>query len=151
MSSSRHEVISIILVVVIGTLSGGAMATTDECRTEVVSLSPCVNYVSGKVSAPSHPCCAQLATVVKTHLSCLCSLVHGEMPPGYKVNETLAIGLPDACNIPTPPVSRCDGKEAKTKPQVPPPTAPTSSDGTRIIWPFYLYIVFLLVASTLHG
>ena len=108
MASNRYEVISIVLFVVMGTLSGGAMDTT-ECSTAVASLSPCVKYVSGTVSAPSHPCCAQLATVVKSHLSCLCSLVHGEMPSGYKVNETLILGLPVACNIQTPPASRCDG------------------------------------------
>lgn len=108
MASNRYEAISIVLVIVMVTLSGGAMATT-ECRTAVVSLSPCLNYVSGNVSAPAHPCCAQLATVVKSHLLCLCSLVHGEMPSGYKVNETLVLGLPVACNIQTPPASRCDG------------------------------------------
>ncbi|PWA95068.1 plant lipid transfer protein/Par allergen [Artemisia annua] len=148
MASNRYEVISIVLVVVMGTLSGGAMATTKECSSAVISLSPCVNYVSGNVSAPSHPCCAQLANVVKSHLSCLCSLVHGEMPQGYKVNETLVLGLPVACDIQTPPAS---GKGAKTKPQVPPPTAAASSDETRIMWPFYFNIVLLLLASNLYG
>ncbi|KAJ9543402.1 hypothetical protein OSB04_023109 [Centaurea solstitialis] len=81
------------------------------CRSALMSLSPCLGYVGGNSSTPTYSCCSQLANVVRSQSRCLCILVssHGS-PTGLKINETLALELPDACNVQTPPISRCDDK-----------------------------------------
>lgn len=81
------------------------------CTMAIVSLSPCLNYISGNSSTPSQSCCSRLSTVVDSQPQCLCSLLKGGASNfGIVVNQTLALALPGACNVQTPPVSRCDGK-----------------------------------------
>ncbi|GJV98953.1 non-specific lipid-transfer protein-like protein isoform X1 [Tanacetum coccineum] len=108
MAPNRYEVFSIALVMVM--LSGGAMVTTG-CTIAIMSLSPCISYVTGNLSTPSQPCCAQLANVVQSEPLCLCALVNsGHTWTSSKVNKTLAKGLPKACNVTTTPLSGCNGK-----------------------------------------
>lgn len=107
MASNRYEMFSIALVMV--TLCGGAMLTTG-CTIAIVSLSPCISYVTGNVSTPSQPCCAQLANVVQSEPLCFCALFSsGHTWTSSKVNKTLAKGLPKACNVTTTPLSHCNG------------------------------------------
>ncbi|KAD6120123.1 hypothetical protein E3N88_11394 [Mikania micrantha] len=89
-------------------LYGVAMAQSG-CTTALVSLSPCLGYVSGNSSTPSTSCCSQLANVVQSQPQCLCVFTGdgSGAPPGLNINQTLALALPGACNIQTPPVSRC--------------------------------------------
>ncbi|KAK1428314.1 hypothetical protein QVD17_17146 [Tagetes erecta] len=120
------------------------MATTG-CRGAITSLSPCLNYVCGNSSSPSISCCSQLANVVKSQPHCLCALVSGaHSSMNFKINQTLALGLPAACSVHTPPVSRCDGNGNGT--QAVPIAPPPKSYGTINKLPFYLSFVSLLVA-----
>ncbi|KAF9673734.1 hypothetical protein SADUNF_Sadunf10G0054900 [Salix dunnii] len=69
----RHQHGSIVAM-----LSAKVMAQSD-CTDVLISLAPCLNYVTGSSSTPSS-----------------------------SINETLALALPDTCEVQTPPVSKCN-------------------------------------------
>ncbi|CAI9107802.1 OLC1v1007248C1 [Oldenlandia corymbosa var. corymbosa] len=89
--------------------TSGALAQSG-CTTELATLYPCLNYVSGNSSSPSSTCCSQLGAVVRSNPQCLCLLLNGGASSvGLNVNETLALELPDKCNVQTPGASKCNG------------------------------------------
>lgn len=82
------------------------------CTNVLISLSPCLNYITGNSSTPSSNCCTQLASVVRSQPQCLCQvLTGGGSSLGINVNQTQALALPGACNVQTPPISSCNGKQ----------------------------------------
>ncbi|KAI5395147.1 hypothetical protein KIW84_061662 [Lathyrus oleraceus] len=84
-------------------------AAQSGCTTTLTTLSPCLNYIMGSSSAPSSSCCSQLSTVVQSSPQCLCSLFNGGGSSfGITINQTLALSLPAACKVQTPPVSQCN-------------------------------------------
>ena len=81
------------------------------CTNVLISLAPCLNYVTGKASTPTSSCCSQLSSVVQRQPQCLClALTGGGASLGISINQTLALALPNACNVETPPASKCNGK-----------------------------------------
>ncbi|RLN42737.1 uncharacterized protein C2845_PM01G31340 [Panicum miliaceum] len=81
-----------------GSGSGG------DCTSALVSLSPCMDYISGNgTSAPSASCCSQLKAVVQSKPQCLCAAIGG-----VEIDRSRALGLPAACNVQTPPASQCN-------------------------------------------
>ncbi|KAA8543261.1 hypothetical protein F0562_021244 [Nyssa sinensis] len=114
MSVKRMEMT--LTVVLIAALWAGAMAQSS-CTNVIISLSPCLNYITGNSSTPSSGCCSQLATVVRSQPQCLCEVINGGASSlGININQTLALALPNACNVQTPPISRCNGNGSKTVP-----------------------------------
>uniref|UniRef100_A0A2P2P8V3 Non-specific lipid-transfer protein-like protein At2g13820 isoform X2 n=1 Tax=Rhizophora mucronata TaxID=61149 RepID=A0A2P2P8V3_RHIMU len=109
-----------------------AMAQSS-CSTALIGLTPCLGYVSGNSSAPSSSCCSQLASVVQSQPRCLCILVNGGGSSlGVNINQTLALSLPKACNVQTPPVSRCNAANAPaTSPASSPVSAPADSSNGK--------------------
>ncbi|URD87518.1 Protease inhibitor seed storage LTP family protein precursor [Musa troglodytarum] len=96
------------LVVMTIVLSGLASAQSG-CTTAIISLAPCLSYITGNSSAPSSSCCSQLASVVKSEPACLCSVLNGGASSfGITVNQTRALAMPAACKVQTPPVSECN-------------------------------------------
>ncbi|KAL0435712.1 UNVERIFIED_CONTAM: hypothetical protein Sradi_0279100 [Sesamum radiatum] len=90
------------------------------CTMALVSLSPCLNYVTGNSSAPTSSCCTRLSSVVQSQPQCLCALLKGGSSSlGIAINQSLALALPGACNVQTPPVSQCNAVNG------PPASAPT--------------------------
>ncbi|PWA69482.1 plant lipid transfer protein/Par allergen [Artemisia annua] len=154
MALKKIGVFGLVLVM----LCGVAMAQS-ECNTALVSLSPCLGYVSGNSSTPTTTCCTQLANVVQTQPRCLCVFTGdaSDAPTGMNINQTLALGLPSACNIQTPPVSRCTegangptsstpsdtGSGSKTTPG----TSTGSSNASTKNLPFYATFVLLVIAA----
>ncbi|PKI39495.1 hypothetical protein CRG98_040104 [Punica granatum] len=62
-----------VLVVAAATLWAGAVAqSSSDCTNVLISMSPCLNYISGNSSTPSTNCCSQLASVVRSQPQCLC-------------------------------------------------------------------------------
>ncbi|CAL9767475.1 unnamed protein product [Musa acuminata subsp. burmannicoides] len=79
------------------------------CTTAIISLAPCLSYISGNSSMPSSSCCSQLASVVKSQPACLCSVLNGGASSfGITVNQTRALAMPASCKVQTPPVSECN-------------------------------------------
>ncbi|KAL0383783.1 UNVERIFIED_CONTAM: protein YLS3 [Sesamum calycinum] len=73
------------------------------CQDQLVSLSSCIEFVSGDAKAPTQSCCSELSKdVIKSKL-CLCILVKDRNEPqlGFKLNATLALTLIPLCHIPS--------------------------------------------------
>ncbi|CAA2950559.1 non-specific lipid-transfer At2g13820 [Olea europaea subsp. europaea] len=112
MSSTVRKIYLVIVLVV--TLWIGTKAQSG-CTRALVGLSPCLNYVSGNSSTPSSSCCSQLSSVVQSQPQCLCSLLNGGASSlGITINQTLALALPNVCNVQTPPLSRCNDANGGT-------------------------------------
>ncbi|CAL5078600.1 unnamed protein product [Urochloa decumbens] len=116
------------LMVSILLMAGGASAQSpspsSQCTSALVSLSPCLNYISGNESTAPATCCAQLGKVVQSDPQCLCVALNADPASlGLSVNRTRALGLPDACKVKTPDVSNCKGGGAAAG-------SPATSPGT---------------------
>ncbi|CAO2818902.1 unnamed protein product [Amaranthus hypochondriacus] len=116
------SIVGIVLVMTM--LSGGALAQSG-CTSALVSLAPCLNYISGSSSAPSASCCSQLSSVVGSQPECLCQVLNGGGSNfGVSINQTQALALPAACKVQTPPASRCN---AVNQPSGSPAESPVGS------------------------
>lgn len=112
----RHSMVSsgvrmglVLVLVIVGMLYSGAMAQSG-CSNAITSLASCLNYVTGNSTTPSSTCCSQLANVVQSSPQCLCSLLNNSgSSQGITINRTLALSLPGACKVQTPPISQCEG------------------------------------------
>lgn len=106
-------IVAILSVVALMAAVGkqGVMAQSS-CTSALVSLSPCLSYISGNQTTPSQGCCTTLATVVKNNPSCLCQLLTGNNQLGIAINQTRALALPGECKVTTPPVSQCQGQNS---------------------------------------
>ncbi|CAD6226595.1 unnamed protein product [Miscanthus lutarioriparius] len=96
-------------------------SSSGSCLTEMVSLYPCLGYISGNSTSPRASCCSALSSVVASNPRCLCTVLGGGASSlGVTVNSTRALELPGACNVKTPPPSECKSVG------VPVPSSPTS-------------------------
>ncbi|KAK1295569.1 hypothetical protein QJS10_CPA16g01106 [Acorus calamus] len=112
-----------IVVLVAATLIVESSAQSG-CTTAIIGLAPCLNFITGNTSTPASSCCSQLASVVQSNPRCLCTLLNGGGSSfGINVNQTLALALPGACNVQTPPVSQCN--TAATTPAETPTATPS--------------------------
>ncbi|PKA66083.1 Non-specific lipid-transfer protein-like protein [Apostasia shenzhenica] len=103
-------IIAIAMALLAFGLSTTAASGQSGCTTVLIGLAPCLSYMTGNSSSPSSSCCSQLASVVQSQPECLCSALNGGASSlGIAINETRALALPGACNVQTPPVSRCTG------------------------------------------
>lgn len=104
-----------LVLVVMAMLYAGAAAQSS-CTNVIVSLSPCLNYITGNSSTPSSGCCSQLASVVRSQPQCLCQVLGGGgSSMGININQTQALALPGACKVQTPPISQCNNNGKTTK------------------------------------
>ncbi|XP_059461196.1 non-specific lipid transfer protein GPI-anchored 5 [Corylus avellana] len=116
------------LVLVLVTMLWAGVAAQSSCTSVIISMSPCLNYITGNSSTPSSGCCTQLASVVRSQPQCLCEVLNGGGSSlGINVNQTQALALPGACNVQTPPLSRCN---AASSPADSPAGTPDSSNTT---------------------
>ncbi|XP_042425639.1 non-specific lipid transfer protein GPI-anchored 5-like [Zingiber officinale] len=149
----------------------GMASAQSSCTSVIISLAPCLNYISGNASTPSSSCCSQLARVVQSQPACLCSVLDGGASSlGVTVNQTRALAMPGACGVQTPPASECnDGAgssaaPAKTAPETPsstpsPPAAGGGSKATPVTTskavsykptgPLFVSVLFLAVFTCL--
>ncbi|KAH0464287.1 hypothetical protein IEQ34_007073 [Dendrobium chrysotoxum] len=99
--------------------------SSSSCTSALLSLSPCLNFISRNETTPSSSCCSQLSTVVKSEPQCLCSVLNGDAASGLGIslNKTQALALPAACKVQTPPVSQCNTASS-------PPSTPASTPAT---------------------
>ncbi|XP_019421680.1 PREDICTED: non-specific lipid transfer protein GPI-anchored 2-like isoform X3 [Lupinus angustifolius] len=151
-----HRRMGLVLVALAMLLKGGAGQSS--CVTTLISLSPCLNYISGNSSTPSSGCCSQLASVVRSSPQCLCQVLNGGGSSlGININQTQALALPGACNVQTPPTSQCNGTVVDTPAESPnsipsgtgSKTVPTTQNGSSNGNSIKLSIpLFLILAAT---
>ncbi|KAI4364070.1 hypothetical protein MLD38_020209 [Melastoma candidum] len=113
---------ALVLVFAILLIAYQGEAQLNGCTRVLMTLTPCLNYVSGNTSSPSSTCCSTLANVVQSQPQCLCLLLNGAASSyGYNINQTLALELPGACNVQTPSVSQCNAAAPSSPPTSSPP------------------------------
>ncbi|XP_017413186.1 non-specific lipid transfer protein GPI-anchored 5 [Vigna angularis] len=106
-----------MVLVIMSMLCAGAAALSSTCSSVLMSLSPCLNYIDGNSSTPSSSCCLQFASVVSSQPRCLCEVLNGGAASlGVPINQTKALTLPTACNVRTPPISRCNAASPAESP-----------------------------------
>lgn len=118
-----HIQISMGLATILAAIlfAGVATAQSNDCTNVLISMSPCLSYISGNSSTPASGCCTQLGTVVASEPQCLCEVLNGGGSNlGLDINQTQAMALPGACNVQTPPLSRCNGKNSSPFPNLQP-------------------------------
>ncbi|XP_022769840.1 non-specific lipid-transfer protein-like protein At2g13820 [Durio zibethinus] len=127
------ENVKLGLAMVLVTMICDKATAQSGCTSVLLGLAPCLNYISGNSMTPTSSCCSQLSSVVQSQPQCLCSALNGGGSSlGITINQTRALSLPGACNVQTPPVSRCN---AANSPAAPPLSSglsppPDSSDET---------------------
>ncbi|XP_004247575.2 non-specific lipid transfer protein GPI-anchored 5 [Solanum lycopersicum] len=142
--------------------SGVVAQSSNDCTNVLISMSPCLNYITGNSSVPTSGCCTQLATVVNNNPSCLCQVLNGGASNlGLNINQTQALALPTACNVQTPPLSQCNADSPIGSPTGTPTSdgsgrgsnrVPSPQDGsndatsTKMAPPLFFFLLF--VAST---
>ena len=113
MAPRRIEMLlSMYLLVSLWEATTVAQYSQTSCTNVLLSLSPCLDYITGKASTPSSGCCSQLAYVVGSQPQCLCEVVNGgasSIGASLNINQTQALTLPSACRVQTPPISICSG------------------------------------------
>ncbi|KAI3469593.1 hypothetical protein Pfo_026256 [Paulownia fortunei] len=126
-----HQGVSMGLALILVTmLWASAKAQSNDCTNVLISMSPCLNYISGNSSTPSAACCTQLGTVVRSQPQCLCQVLNGGGSNlGLNINQTQALALPRACNVQTPPASQCNAASPSGSPAGSTPNSPNTNSG----------------------
>lgn len=123
------------LVLVLVTMLWAGAAAQSSCTNVIISMSPCLNYITGNSSTPSSGCCSQLASVVRSQPQCLCQVLNGGGSSlGININQTQALALPGACNVQTPPLSQCNAASPAGSPAGTPESSDTpSGSGSKTV------------------
>ncbi|RWV89398.1 hypothetical protein GW17_00048453 [Ensete ventricosum] len=112
MADSR-SIQAILVAAMAAVLLASASAQSSSCSSAIMSLSPCLDYITGNASTPSSSCCSQLSSVVQSEPQCICTLISSGASSasslGITVNQTQALALPGACKVQVP-LSQCNGK-----------------------------------------
>ncbi|XP_056174993.1 non-specific lipid transfer protein GPI-anchored 5-like isoform X2 [Syzygium oleosum] len=119
MAQTKMRIVALILAMV----AVGAAAQSSSCTNALISMSPCLNYITGNSSSPSSSCCSQLANVVRSEPQCLCQVLNGGSSSlGLSINQSRALSVPSECNIQTQPTSRCNAASPSGSPAGTPDT-----------------------------
>ncbi|CAN8258445.1 unnamed protein product [Cochlearia groenlandica] len=126
----------VLLTIFMATMTCTRVYAQTSCTTALISMSPCLNYITGNTTTPGQQCCRQLDNVVKTSPDCLCQVLNGGGSQlGFNVNQTQALALPRACNVQTPPVSQCNngGGSTSDSPSESPNSSGPGNNGSKTV------------------
>ncbi|KAF8006464.1 hypothetical protein BT93_K0687 [Corymbia citriodora subsp. variegata] len=144
--------VTVLIAAAVVLLWAGAEAQTS-CSSALISLSPCLSFITGNSSAPSLACCTQLTSVINSDPLCLCAVLNGSLSSalGVNINQTQALKLPPACNVQTPPTSSCNALSPARSPARSPTSTPggsSSSDGgsTDVKWSLVLLFTLFMAS-----
>ncbi|XP_021721609.1 protein YLS3-like [Chenopodium quinoa] len=100
MKLNQATFLLLLLATMLAFVSSDFSKDKDECQQQLISLSSCLNYVTGEAKAPSSQCCTVLYKKLNQTKKCLCILVKDRNEPslGLKLNGTLALRLPSMCH-----------------------------------------------------
>ncbi|KAI8009276.1 Non-specific lipid-transfer protein-like protein [Camellia lanceoleosa] len=135
MACQRIQMGAVILAMMAALWAGVAAQSSSSCTNAIISMSSCLNYITGNSLTPSSGCCSQFANVVRSQPQCLCQLLSGGGSTlGININQTRAMALPRACNVQTPPISRCNAASPSPSPSTS-PTVTTASPTVKTASP----------------
>uniref|UniRef100_A0A7N0V663 Bifunctional inhibitor/plant lipid transfer protein/seed storage helical domain-containing protein n=1 Tax=Kalanchoe fedtschenkoi TaxID=63787 RepID=A0A7N0V663_KALFE len=121
-----------LALVLVAMLWTGATAQSSSCTSVLISLTPCLSYITGNSSTASSNCCTQLANVVQSQPECLCQVLNGGASAlGLNINQTQALTLPTVCNVQTPSISNCNAATPADSPAGSKDTPTVPSDGSN--------------------
>ncbi|KAF8732165.1 hypothetical protein HU200_016134 [Digitaria exilis] len=99
-----------LVAVLVALACSQAAAQGNGCSSVMMTLSPCMDFISSKAPDPGISCCSVLAGVVQTDPRCLCMVLDGTAASfGISINQTRALDLPEVCKVQAPPISQCSG------------------------------------------
>nr|XP_009791425.1 PREDICTED: non-specific lipid-transfer protein-like protein At2g13820 [Nicotiana sylvestris]XP_016503015.1 PREDICTED: non-specific lipid-transfer protein-like protein At2g13820 [Nicotiana tabacum] len=143
MASQRNER-GAVLIVLAMIWAGVTAQESDDCTNVLVSMVPCMTYITWNSSPQFSGCCTQLSTVVDKKPECFCQVLNGgDSNMGLNINQTQASALTTACKVQTPPASRCNGHGSNSVP----PSQGGSNDATSTNMAAPLSLCFLFIAS----
>lgn len=89
---------------------GDSAQEKQKCVEQLAGLTTCLPYVGGDAKAPTPGCCSGVIQAIKNNKKCFCLIIKDRDDPdlGFKVNFTLAFGLPSLCKAPGN-LSQCPG------------------------------------------
>ncbi|KAF3652422.1 hypothetical protein BC332_06949 [Capsicum chinense] len=123
MASKGIALICMTLVTIMSTMISVEVMAQSDCTSTLITMASCLSFVTGSAKTPPASCCSSLSGVLQSNPRCLCVIVNGGGSSlGVQINQTQALALPSACNLQTPPVSRCYAGNA---PVISPEGAPT--------------------------
>ncbi|XP_023742040.1 non-specific lipid transfer protein GPI-anchored 14 [Lactuca sativa] len=92
--------LAMMVMVFFGSTKGVMRKDKEMCENQLIQLESCLPYMGGKAKVPSKDCCSDLKIVLTKNKACLCNMIKEYNPSlGFKFNDTLALSLPDTCNI----------------------------------------------------
>ncbi|XP_073135180.1 non-specific lipid transfer protein GPI-anchored 5-like [Henckelia pumila] len=126
-----HQKVSTgLAMVLVAMLWPYVTSQSNDCTNVLISMSPCLNFISGNSSTPSVSCCSKLRNVVGSQPQCLCQVLNGGgSNMGLNINQTQALALPKACNVQTPSVTKCNDASPSNSPSPPNSPSKTPSGG----------------------
>ncbi|XP_077225471.1 non-specific lipid transfer protein GPI-anchored 6-like [Tasmannia lanceolata] len=93
----------IVVFLLIGIARSDFASDSAECANSLAPIAPCLSYVQGGIKVPTPDCCTGLGQVLEKNKKCICILIKDRDDPqlGFKINGSLAVYLPTACNSST--------------------------------------------------
>ncbi|CAD6256614.1 unnamed protein product [Miscanthus lutarioriparius] len=87
-----------LVVVLVALVFSRAAAQGNGCSSVMMTLSPCMDFISSKAPEPGISCCSVIAGVVQTDPRCLCMVLDGTATSfGISINQPRAMELPGVC------------------------------------------------------
>ncbi|XP_044504217.1 non-specific lipid transfer protein GPI-anchored 15-like [Mangifera indica] len=106
--ASRRLQMALVLVLAALFWERATAQSNLNCNNTLTTMAPCVNFLVGNSSTPSSSCCSQLGAVAKSAPDCLCGALNGSVPTmGININRTIALTLPDACQLQSTSINQC--------------------------------------------
>ncbi|KGN56962.1 non-specific lipid-transfer protein-like protein At2g13820 [Cucumis sativus] len=100
------------------------------CSPSIIArFTPCMNLLTNSTAngtSPTADCCDYLRSLTGSGMDCLCLIVTASVPFQLPINRSLAISLPQACNMPGVPV-QCRASAAPIPAPGPIPLGPALS------------------------
>ncbi|TVU41682.1 hypothetical protein EJB05_15225, partial [Eragrostis curvula] len=108
MAARKTGAAAVISLAVVFLASSQAVAQSNGCSSVMMTLSPCLDFISSKSPSPGISCCSVLAGIVQSDPRCLCMILDGSAASlGMSINQTRALELPGVCKVQAPPISQC--------------------------------------------
>nr|CAD1822469.1 unnamed protein product [Ananas comosus var. bracteatus] len=95
-----------LVILVVVAVSASAAAAASDCTGALMSMMPCLDYITDlKAKAPLPSCCLEVGQVLDSQPLCLCHILNGDVSKliGRPINTSRTLALPGLCNLSTPP------------------------------------------------
>ncbi|XP_062187968.1 non-specific lipid transfer protein GPI-anchored 5-like [Phragmites australis] len=125
MAARRMETTTMMIGLVVTLLaSTQAAAQSNGCSSVMMTLSPCLDFISSKSPVPGISCCSLLTDIIQSDPRCLCMVLDGSATSfGISINQTRAMELPGVCKVQAPSISQCTGVSGQLATTAPTPSS----------------------------